>query len=260
MSPDVTDYQLEMLLLDELPPDEARTLRARLEHDQTLRARVDELMSSTEGLRAAFPADKYVPELERRLHVARTRTALGRARRLRGAGLAVALTGVVAGAVLMVSPSAPSGVRPALEETTPKGGEGSLLQVHRRVGRASERLQPGAEVAAGDVLQVSFVPVAAQHATVVSIDGAGSATLHWPLSGEQSTAVSARVLVPRAYQLDDAPDFERFILVTSERAIEVESVMGAARQLAGQSDARTGGLALDSGLQQTSVVVRKAVH
>ncbi|HEY0840889.1 MAG TPA: ActD-like protein, partial [Vulgatibacter sp.] len=94
---------------------------------------------------------------------------------------------------------------------------------------------------------------------IVSLDGAGAVTLHLPASGNASAALDAQgaTPLPQAYELDDAPSFERFVLVASDSPFEVDTVLQAARTLVSGADAATSPLALPEGLEQTSVVVRK---
>jgi hypothetical protein len=61
-----------------------------------------------------------------------------------------------------------------------------------------------------------------------------------------------------AYQLDDAPGFERFFLVTADRAPAVDEVLAAGRRLASDPrQARQANLALPAGLEQWSVLLAK---
>ena len=262
MNTDVSDYQLERFLLDELAPDERAALLARIGSDPALQVRLDALDASSTALLAAYPAATQVPEIERRLHLARVRESVARSRRVRTGALAIALPLAAAAILFAVGPRLPESPpgEPGLIETTPKGEGHGKLRLHRRTAAGSESLAAGATVAAGDALQVSFVPGTASHATVVSIDGAGAVTLHWPVTAAQSTAVSERVLVPNAYELDDAPEFERFLLVTSDRPIDVARVLAAGRELARGAGARSKPLSLADGQHQTDVLVEKGAR
>jgi hypothetical protein len=61
-----------------------------------------------------------------------------------------------------------------------------------------------------------------------------------------------------AYRLDDAPGFERFFLVTSERALPIAAVLEAGRRLASDPrQAPRARLGLPAGLEQWSVLLTK---
>jgi len=158
------------------------------------------------------------------------------------------------------------------EEATRIKGDGARaprLFVYRKrraaEGDGAERLATGARAARGDLLQLAYASGAeGLYGVLLSIDGAGHVTLHLPEEGA-SAAPALRwpreMKLPSSYQLDDAPGFERFVLVTAPEPFSVETALGAARALAGQGGAaaRQGPLLLPSPrFHQTSVLLDKA--
>jgi streptogramin lyase len=109
------------------------------------------------------------------------------------------------------------------------------------------------------VLQLAYQAAGARYGVVVSIDGRGAVTRHLPEEGEVAAALErgGAVALAHAYQLDDAPGYERFFLVTGERPFDVAPVVEAARWLAAAGQARAGALTLPGGLEQRAVLVVK---
>jgi hypothetical protein len=109
------------------------------------------------------------------------------------------------------------------------------------------------------VVQVSYVAAGNGYGIILSVDGRGAVTLHAPETGAQSVplAASGTHALPRAYELDDAPAFERFILVTSSTPFALDEVLAAARALAASPQARTAPLPLPEGLTQVSFTLNK---
>jgi hypothetical protein len=135
-----------------------------------------------------------------------------------------------------------------------------LLRVHRQGASEPELLANHARARRGDVLQLSYVSGGRPYGVVVSMDGRGAVTLHHPatLTGSTALAPGEAVTLDHAYELDDAPDFERFLFVTSEAPLDVATVLEAARLLARQpSEARTRPLPLPDTLAQTSFTLEK---
>jgi hypothetical protein len=117
-------------------------------------------------------------------------------------------------------------------ETELNKGAEPYLVIHRRAGDRAERLEPGAEVRAGDVLQVSYVSLGRPYGVIFSIDGRGAVTLHHPASSEAEASLidlDRAVPLANAYELDDAPEFERFYLVTSMAPIDTGEILDRAR-------------------------------
>ena len=94
---------------------------------------------------------------------------------------------------------------------------------------------------------------------IVSVDGRGGVTLHWPPApGAPTDLPKGENPLPSAYTLDDAPTFERFFLVTTGKApTDVDTVVHAAEALAASGEADDGDLAVPRSYTQSSFVVRK---
>jgi hypothetical protein len=144
------------------------------------------------------------------------------------------------------------------EVTRTKGLLPQLL-VHRQGAAEPERLADGAAAGAGDVVQLSYIAAGHPYGAVVSVDGRGAVTVHEPETGAQAVALAASGThaLPRAYELDDAPAFERFLFITSDTSFALEPVLAAARALAASADARTAPLALPEGFTQVSFTLEK---
>jgi len=245
----VPDILIEQLLLGELPEAKARRLR----EDPQVRARVAELQASNREILERYPPEVMVQRIGWRL--ARQKQAAPRRwtlpRLAPAAGFAALL--LAAGVVLAT-------MAPRREEVTRVKGARPHLVVYRKTGEGAEALSAGSGIRAGDVLQIGYVAAARKHGVIFSIDGRGVLTLHFPASPTASSLLSnqGETLLDYAYQLDDAPGFERFFLVTSDRAPPVDQVLAAGRRLATDPrQARQARLGLPAGLEQWSVLLAK---
>ena len=54
------------------------------------------------------------------------------------------------------------------------------LRLYRRVAGADQLLRDGATARPGDLLQLAYAAGGETHGVILSIDGAGSVTLHFP--------------------------------------------------------------------------------
>ena len=138
-------------------------------------------------------------------------------------------------------------------------GSGDTLVVFRQASRSNaEQLSNGSTIRPNDRLQLGFRAEKARHAVILSIDGRGAVTLHYPDSPGDSTAVQmGRLqLLEKSYILDDAPAFERFFLILSDTRVDTASIIRKARQLAG----RARNMAKIPGVcaRQLSILFRKA--
>jgi len=209
--------------------------------DPAATARLEELAEEDETFHHTHPRNEQLGAIQRRLHLVETRERWARRKRWMGVS-AVLLPVVAAVGVLALQPTMER-VEPEPLTTRAKGLRPSLV-VHRQVSDGEEVLSGGAVAAQGDVLQLAYVPGEASHGVVLSIDGNGSVTLHHPASvgGDTRLQRGGESRLPHGYQLDDAPSFERFFLVTGAAPIDVSEVLAAADRLA------TGGQGLDGAL------------
>jgi anti-sigma-K factor RskA len=266
---DLPDYLLEQYALGELSAAETATLERRVASDSVLRSRLERLRASNEEILARYPAGRFAAAVERRLASERARPARPRALRLPAGRPWFAITPALAAAavvILLLARSGPPNTSPAgspwapAPEATRAKGSGAHLCVYRHIGETVDTLADRQVGQQGDLLQLSYVPMGRPYGAIVSIDGRGAVTLHFPSSATQPTRLreTGETLLPHAYELDDAPDFERFFLVTAGGPIDLQALLAAARQLARSPErARTAPLALPDSLEQMAFLVLK---
>ena len=136
------------------------------------------------------------------------------------------------------------------------------LVLDRQTARTVERLHSGDVVRPGDLVQVSYVAAGHRYGVVVSVDGRGAVTLHHPAVAHQASRIEARGEVPldHAFELDDAPGFERFFFVAASAApLDASLVLAAAHRLArdGLVASRQQPLPLPADVVQSSFLLRK---
>lgn len=114
-----------------------------------------------------------------------------------------------------------------LEMTRVKGSENPKLKIYRKSGQNAERLEAHSKAEASDLLQLSYQVNSPSFGLILSIDGNGMVTKHLPEEGDLSPRLSSggEQNLPFAYELDDAPEFETFYFITSDRAFSTEMIM-----------------------------------
>lgn len=105
-------------------------------------------------------------------------------------------------------------------------GKSSALFVYRNENGKAVRLTNGTKVSEGDILQLSYVCADPEYALIVSVDGNGVVTSHFPEDSTDSVLLEKGGEFPLSYsyKLDDAPAFERFYLVTSSKEFSLDSI------------------------------------
>lgn len=137
-------------------------------------------------------------------------------------------------------------------------GLAPALDVHVAAPSGPRAVRGDEVLGKGDVVQVRIRGAGAGHGVVVSLDGSGAVTRHFP-DGAATALPTGTASLPFSFELDDAPGFERFVLVTADAPIDVEEVLKAARTVAAGEQPATTALTLPAGLRQSDVLLRKRV-
>jgi hypothetical protein len=253
MSSEVPDVVLERYRLGELPAAEAEALGRRIAAEEALRARVGALDSSDEEIRLRHPAEGLAAHVRARLGDARPAALSPR-------GRAWPLPAVLAAAALLFAVLVPRGegpLGPAGEDDRIKGLKPSLA-VFRKTADHSETLADGDRARAGDLIRLGYRAAGRRFGMILSLDGRGHVTLHLPREGTRAVPLQAGevVLLDHAFELDDAPRWERFFFVTSEAPFDVAAVMDGARHAPVEA-APPGTLALPAPLEQSAFSLEK---
>jgi hypothetical protein len=265
----IPDWLLESYLLNELSPKRRRQLEKELRENPALRAKLEELSCSDREILNEYPAARLVPDIQKRA-AAIQQAQIARPARLRFVLVAVPAMALAIIMLVILPPifRQKHSLAPKIDREPYIGvkGEKGLslstpgLQIFRKDGGNVEKLSDGSQAAAGDLLQLAYIRGDESHGVIVSIDGRGSVTLHFPAHARGDTAlkIGHPIFLPTAYKLDTAPRFERFLFVTAKEKIPVNEILEKARNLASdQGSAMTAKLNLPDRFQQFSLLIRK---
>ncbi len=146
-----------------------------------------------------------------------------------------------------------------------KGDQGEIktdpmLFIYRKLAGDIELLKAANRVEKGDLLQIAYRVKEDTHGVIVSLDGRGAVTLHFPqeIGGDTLLTQNKRILLDSAYELDDAPEFERFFFVTAKSRLNVSTILEEMKHFSTRPDlAKNGELALPAQCKQYSIILLK---
>lgn len=251
----ISDLDLEKFALGEISDARAREIERAIGTDPEVASRLAAIHSSTDKILKRYPPRVMAAAIEQRSATADRPKPLFTPGRVL---VPAALLGAVALAFsYYLSSVTPERIRPALQETIIlKGDTEPTLSIYRKGVKKEEPLKPRDRVAEGDVLQVRYAARGARFGVIFSVDGRGQVTLHFPSSHDASTKLLERGTHTLAfsYELDDAPEFERFFFVTGDHPLSTEKILEAARSLGTDVKAP---LVLPGGYRQTDFPLLK---
>ncbi len=240
----VTDFALERFRLGELPPKEIEAMQLRLSHDAALRERLRVLETQEVEFLKSHPAENWVSRIENASNPKPVLPSQSSATRpAKSAGGFSRLTNgfldhlrffdqrrtqFAFGFAALVLATIPVWLQQPskMEAGIRLKGQSAELKLYCKTDTGASPLKPGAQVKAGDAIQIEFHPGLYGFGAIVSVDGKGSVTWHWPASPEGNSRIVtlADFRLPNAFQLDSAPRFERFYLVLSKDSLDLNSL------------------------------------
>lgn len=219
--PRVPTIVLEQYRIGELTTGERLRVEEQLGRDLVLRERLAELDRSDAEIAVRYPPDWMANRI-------RTRRA-GHAPQTPSTSRRVALAAALTTAAVVII-----GLLDAKEPDGRIKGSPSALAVYRRTAGGNEALADGALARPGDLLRLGYRSPGRRYGVILSIDGRGIVTAHLPPQGATAPALQdgGTVLLDSAYELDDAPAWERFYFVTAGHAFEIAPIVAAAHRAA----------------------------
>lgn len=267
----VSDWLLERHALGELSGEEDARLRDRAAADPLLAGRMEALRRSDAEILDAYPVSEMASRITERIGAHAAGGGEGRAggkkapatvairrspQKILAMVAAAAAIFAIAGGGLLARFDGGDGIRL-------KGDHPGLL-VFMKTSGGAERIADGAAAAKGDLLQLGYDVGKKAYGAIFSVDGRGNVTFHLPAgyAGGPARAPSlgegGATLLASAYELDDAPVFERFVFVYSSDPFDLGAVAKAAAALAADPAA---GARIDPQLPRSlrwqSLLVRK---
>jgi hypothetical protein len=269
-----SEYYLERYFLGELPEEDIQEIRQRATVDPEVLAALENIESSNRAILLRYPPSAVKEKLLGSMAEAQAgknakRWLIGttplRRILLVSSAFAAALILFVLVRPSRINEGVSMEPREGEEYSQAKGTEGldlskTQLLVYRKNNDRVEMLADGSLSKAGDLLQLAYVAARAPYGMILSIDGGGGVTLHYPSEEGQATSLTQnkRVLLQNAIELDNAPGFERFFFLTSDSPIDPADIMEKAKSLAADPEnARVAKLKLPKGIDQSSLTILK---
>lgn len=226
----ISDFKLERYLLGDLPEGEMQALREREACDEIFAARVREMREQGERFLAENPFSAIEDKLK---NAERSEILPNRSFNtlwLKVAAALVIALGVFSAVVLNRNVATYEGSGTSMEvaladtdDGTRIKGMSASLEVWKKTGDSAVQMVNLGDAFEGDEIQLRYRVPQKCFGMLFSMDGNGTITMHM---GEGDKAIELEpgkmTTLPFAYKLDNAPKFEKFFLLTSEKAFEID--------------------------------------
>lgn len=242
-----SDWHLEQYLLNELPEPKLEAIKAELAKNPELRQRLDAMEQQNSELMEAMPPQAFAKLISNvaaeqaqpaQAKQAASGTSLGlriwQALSAKWLTSGMALACAVFAMVMFVPQLNQQGL--ALnefdEEIIRIKGALPYFTVYKQSQSQGEKVSEQSYLRQGDTLQLSYVAAGHQYGYLFSIDGNGVVTEHLAeVDGPAQLSNEGEIRLRSAYQLDDAPKYERFFFISSTDDFDLNPVKQAINQL-----------------------------
>jgi len=261
----IPDIYLEQYVLGELPKNLRKEIDDLIKKNPELNDRINEILKSNSDILSVYPAKAMVQKiLERKNNI--EKSSLNRnpvqkeaqleagifisfrdsvkkfmiqlnSTRTKRLALSFSSAAVLGFLIIFLFPGIRNSfnINTGIETDVRIKGLDSKLLMYRMKGRNVEELKNYDTARRGDIIQAGYIATGDyRYGLILSIDGRGTVTLHFPdsLSSGQKLSLNKKILLNRSYELDDSPNFERFIMVLSAKPLNGAEIMKKAKKLA----------------------------
>lgn len=246
-----SDLFLERYLAGDLKADEKKAFDAALANEPALSERLRALQRSNDEILSRYPSAKMAAAIRQKAK----REPSGSLPEIRPTkrrpvwlwitpALVLGIAAFIWFSPLRVNDDSASAIsRVGSDLETPSGvrfkGEDQLYLYRKKAGSTeAEKLEPGQVVRSGEQIQLAYLSAGNPFGVIFSIDGRGNVTRHFlEKTNPAARLVSGKkTFLSESYELDDAPKFEVFFLITGNKKLDTDKVMTQAAALAKSPD------------------------
>lgn len=250
----IPDWKLERYLTGDLPEGEMREIRELEKTDEIFAGRVKMMREDNAAILKKLPFERLSEKMEAR-ELGSGLNGAGRGAGMNGAGnsvnfrlvkfaaaaalvlavVSVALfsqreigpdagTQVAGGAQVMDVAMVDASEIPSGAGDTRIKGLDARMEVWKKTGDSAVQMPNLGEAREGDEIQLRYAVPEKCFGMLFSMDGNGTLTMHMA-DGSSAVALEPGKMktLPFAYKLDNAPKFEKFFLLTSRAAFELDA-------------------------------------
>ena len=278
----IPDIYIEQYILNELPDNLREEMEKLMKENPSLSDRIEKIKKSNETILEAYPAESVISEIiEKKNRVNAIKNSSRRDNagdqngtvlnlftkisRLSAKRYTLSLASAAAAVVIIFFMIPGVNITDSFKkgydtDVRIKGLESKLI-IYRMKGKEIEELKNSDTAREGDIIQLGYIAADKfKYGIIISIDGRGTVTLHYPGSAESNSELimNKKVLLNRSYELDDSPSFERFIMILSAEPVDTADILEKAKKLAKNKENSLNG-SIDAGKDSAefSAVIKK---
>ena len=227
----IPDWKLERYLTGDLPEGEMSEIRELEKTDEVFARRVKMLREDNAAILRKMPFERLAEKMDARDCGAERRNNVihfGFVKFAAAAALVLAVVSVALFSQREVVPDAGAQAMDvamaAQDDGTRIKGMDARMEIWKKTGDSAVQMLNLDEAREGDEIQLRYSVPEKCFGLLFSMDGNGTVTMHMA-DGSQAVALEPGKMttLPFAYKLDNAPKFEKFFLLTSQKNFAIDA-------------------------------------
>jgi hypothetical protein len=227
----IPDWKLERYLTGDLPEGEMSEIRELEKTDEVFARRVKMLREDNAAILRKMPFERLAEKMDARDCGAERRNNVihfGFVKFAAAAALVLAVVSVALFSQREVVPDAGAQIMDVAMAVQDDGtrikGMDARMEIWKKTGDSAVQMLNLDEAREGDEIQLRYSVPEKCFGLLFSMDGNGTVTMHMA-DGSQAVALEPGKMttLPFAYKLDNAPKFEKFFLLTSQKDFAIDA-------------------------------------
>ena len=227
----IPDWKLERYLTGDLPEGEMSEIRELEKTDEVFARRVKMLREDNAAILRKMPFERLAEKMDARDCGAERKNNVihfGFVKFAAAAALVLAVVSVALFSQREVVPDAGAQVMDVAMAVQDDGtrikGMDARMEIWKKTGDSAVQMLNLDEAREGDEIQLRYSVPEKCFGLLFSMDGNGTVTMHMA-DGSQAIALEPGKMttLPFAYKLDNAPKFEKFFLLTSQKDFAIDA-------------------------------------
>ena len=227
----IPDWKLERYLTGDLPEGEMSEIRELEKTDEVFARRVKMLREDNAAILRKMPFERLAEKMDARDCGAERKNNVihfGFVKFAAAAALVLAVVSVALFSQREVVPDAGAQAMDvamaAQDDGTRIKGMDARMEIWKKTGDSAVQMLNLDEAREGDEIQLRYSVPEKCFGLLFSMDGNGTVTMHMA-DGSQAVALEPGKMttLPFAYKLDNAPKFEKFFLLTSQKNFAIDA-------------------------------------
>ena len=227
----IPDWKLERYLTGDLPEGEMSEIRELEKTDEVFARRVKMLREDNAAILRKMPFERLAEKMDARDCGAERKNNVIHFGFVKFAAAAALVLAVVSVALFSQREVVPDAGAQAMDvamavqdDGTRIKGMDARMEIWKKTGDSAVQMLNLDEAREGDEIQLRYSVPEKCFGLLFSMDGNGTITMHMA-DGSQAVALEPGKMttLPFAYKLDNAPKFEKFFLLTSQKDFAIDA-------------------------------------